>query len=103
MKLVISLFALVATSASAQTDSWNSYDWQSGNSYSNHADPQGVTTYGTNLQNGSSWQLRQNNDGSYSGRDSEGNYFQGNQNTGTYYNYGTGEGCYGTGAFRTCY
>lgn len=94
--------AVLPVCATAQS-SWTSYDYQSGNSYTNYADQNGVTTYGNNLNTGDNWRLRQNNDGNYNGTDADGNYFFGNQNTGAYTNLGTGTSCYGTGYARTCY
>lgn len=101
LRTSLAIMALLSPVAS-HAQSWSSYDYNSNNYYSNHADTSGVTTYGSNLNNGAQWQLRQNYDGTYNGLDSDGNYFSGNNNTGFYQNLGTGVTCFGTGAFRTC-
>ena len=101
--LPVAVVACISISYSANAGCTSKYDWQSGNNYTVCSDSSGTSISGYNAGTGSTWNQRQNRDGSYSGRDAGGNYYTGNNNTGSYYNYGTGKSCYGTGAFRTCY
>jgi hypothetical protein len=104
MKLLAALLipaALASTATYAQTR--NVYDWQSGNSYTITRQPSGtVSINGNNFSTGSTWNIQQQRNGSYSGRDAGNNFFHGNNSTGFYQNFGTGRTCFGTGPGRVC-
>ena len=79
------------------------YDWETGNNYRICSEHDGSTTvHGNNYGTGSSWEINQKQDGTYSGRDADYNRFEGDNNTGRYINYGTGKYCTGTGYSRVC-
>lgn len=105
---MIKLYALISAvfmmfAFTAYGDCYQKYDAQSGNSYTVCTDSSGTTTRGYNYTTGSTWEQRNNNNGTYHGRDSNNNHYQGDNNTGNYHNYGTGKSCYGKGAGRVCY
>lgn len=103
MKKLFSVLILVLFSVFVYAQSSYKYDYQSGNSYNIHKDSSGTTTQGYNLKTGSTWQQRNNSNGTYSGTDSKGGYYTGDNKTGYYHNSRTGKTCYGKGAARTCY
>jgi hypothetical protein len=104
MKLLVALLipvALAPTASYAQTRSV--YDWRSGNAYTITQQPSGaVSIYGNNFSTGSTWNIQQQRNGSYSGQDAGGNFFHGNNSTGFYQTFGTGRTCFGTGPGRVC-
>ena len=100
--IAASFISVMDLAANAQT--YNQYDWQSGNHYT--ITPRydgGIQLNGLNLNNGTTWSQTQRPDGSYSGFDGNGNYYYGNNRSGFYQNMGTGRTCIGTGAARSCY
>jgi hypothetical protein len=82
----------------------NTYDWQSGNSYTTRKRLNGDTDVsGYNLNTGKSWQTTIKPNGSMTGWDGDLNSWTYDSRTKTYFNYGTGRMCFGEGYLRTCY
>lgn len=100
LRKIIALTAFLALTGTVNAQSH--YDWRTGNSYNVNRSGNTTTINGMNMRTGGMWNIRQNNNGSYSGRDARGNYFQGNHRTGNYTNFGTGKTCFGKGATRFC-
>ncbi len=100
MKRIVAIaVAAIAVAGSAQAQSH--YDWRSGNSYNVQRNFDGSTTVrGYNIQNGTNWNITQQQNGRYNGWTSKGGYFNGDHNTG--YHNGNGRTCFGKGYARTC-
>jgi hypothetical protein len=80
----------------------NTYDWQTGNSYTTTRRASGGTSInGYNVENGSTWHTEVDRRGNMHGTDADGNYWTYDRRSGAYFN-GNGASCYGTGALRTC-
>lgn len=91
--------AVLIASASAAFAKCDMY----GNCYSVTEDGDGgYSVRGFNSGTGSTWNNKIESNGDQRGFDSNGNYWKYNNSTGNYTNFGTGQSCFGKGAFRTC-
>lgn len=95
--------SLPTSRAPQEPTSGSSYDWRSGNRYTWRRDWDGSTSVrGSNWRTGAIWRTTIEQDGSMRGTDSDFNTWRYNARTKTYMNFGTGQYCFGEGAFRTC-
>jgi hypothetical protein len=115
--LGVALAAAVTTAASAQYQSYkpyqpptyqapkttNTFDWQSGNSYTTTTKPNGgADVRGMNLNNGSMWNTQIDPKGNQRGTDADGNLWTYDARSKTYMNLSTGKMCMGEGMGRIC-
>lgn len=97
--IALGVATLGVSAAVAQSSTY--YDWQSGNSITSNRIGDTTYTNGFNTRSGTTWNMQQRSNGSFSGTDSNGNAFWGNHNSDTYFN-SDGTICVGQKAARVC-